>query len=111
MTIAKIGGSTSKVTTVDMTSPPITARPSGISIWLPCSNPSTIGTMPTVIAKAVVRIGRRRWPAATTAASVAAAPFCQCSFMKVTSNTELDTETPRHMIVPSTIRCSMSFPP
>ena len=33
--MVKIEGSTSKVANVDITSPPITARPSGACIWLP----------------------------------------------------------------------------
>ena len=85
---------------VDITSPPITARPSGACIWLPRSSASAIGTMPTVIAQAVIRIGRSRSPAPTMAASVEDAPPFQCSSMNVTSITEFDTETPRHMIEP-----------
>ena len=56
--------------------------------------------MPTVIAQAVIRIGRSRSPAPTMAASVEDVPVFQCSFMNVTSMTEFDTETPRHMIEP-----------
>ena len=56
--------------------------------------------MPTVIAQAVIKIGRRRSLAPMMAASVDEAPFFQCSSMKVTSITEFDTETPRHMIEP-----------
>ena len=85
---------------VDITRPPITARPSGACIWLPRSSASAIGTMPTVIAQAVIRIGRRRSPAPRIAASVEGDPPFQCSSMNVTSITEFDTETPRHMIEP-----------
>ena len=74
ITTAKIEGSTSKVANVDITSPPITARPSGACIWLPRSSASAIGTMPTVMAQAVIRIGRSRSPAPTMAASVEDAP-------------------------------------
>ena len=56
--------------------------------------------MPTVIAPAVIRIGRSRSPAPTIAASVEDAPLFQCSFMNVTSSTEFDTETPSDMIEP-----------
>ncbi len=70
ITSAKIEGTTSKVATVDITRPPITARPSGACIWLPRSSARAIGTMPTVIAQAVIRIGRRRSLAPTIAASV-----------------------------------------
>ena len=56
--------------------------------------------MPTVIAQAVIRIGRRRSLAPTMAASIEGLPFFQWSSMNVTSITEFDTETPRHMIEP-----------
>ena len=100
ITSAKIEGTTSKVANVDITRPPITARPSGACIWLPRSSASAIGTMPTVIAQAVIRIGRSRSLAPTMAASVEDAPAFQWSLMNVTSMTEFDTETPRHMIEP-----------
>ena len=85
---------------VDITRPPITANPSGACIWLPRSSASAIGTMPTVIAQAVIKIGRSRSLAPTMAASIEVAPLFQCSSMKVTSMTEFDTETPSDMIEP-----------
>ena len=85
---------------VNITSPPITARPRGACIWLPRSKASAIGTMPTVIAQAVIKIGRKRSPAPTIAASLDVDPPFQYSSMNVTSKTELETETPRHMIEP-----------
>ena len=66
---------TSRVANVDITRPPITARPSGACIWLPFSRARAIGTMPTVMAQAVMRIGRRRSPAPTMAASTAGTPL------------------------------------
>ena len=71
---AKIAGTTSNVATVDISSPPITAQPSGACISLPRSSASAIGTIPMVIAEAVIRIGRTRSAAPTAAASVAQAP-------------------------------------
>ena len=56
--------------------------------------------MPTVMAQAVIKIGRKRSLAPTMAASVEDAPAFQCSSMNVTIITELDTDTPRHMIEP-----------
>ena len=70
ITTAKIDGTNSRVANVDITSPPITARPSGACIWLPRSRASAIGTMPTVIAHAVIKIGRSRSLAPIMAASV-----------------------------------------
>ena len=85
---------------MDITSPPMTARPSGACIWLPFSSASAIGTMPTVIAQAVIRIGRSRSLAPRIDALTAGTPFFQCSSMNVTSMTEFDTDTPRDMIEP-----------
>ncbi len=56
--------------------------------------------MPTVIAHAVIKIGRSRSLAPVMAASTDDDPCFQCSSMNVTSITEFDTETPRHMIDP-----------
>ncbi len=88
------------VTKVDMTSPPMTARPSGASISLPCSSASAIGTMPIVMAQAVIRIGRSRSWAPARAASTATLRSRHSMSMKVTSITEFDTDTPMHMIEP-----------
>ena len=78
----------------------MTARPRGACIWLPFSSASAIGTMPTVIAQAVIKIGRNRSLAPMMDASTAGVPRFQCSSMNVTSMTEFDTDTPRHMIEP-----------
>ena len=56
--------------------------------------------MPMVMAQAVIKIGRIRSLAPIMAASVDGFPAFQCSSMNVTSITEFDTETPRHMIEP-----------
>ena len=86
---------------MDITRPPITARPSGACISLPRSSASAIGTMPTVIAQAVIRIGRSRsLRAVDRPPRSRTLPAFQWSFMNVTSMTEFDTETPRHMIEP-----------
>jgi len=66
-----------KVANVDITSPPITARPNGASIWLPFSNANAIGIIPTVIAHAVIKIGRKRWLAPRIADSVDGLPCFQ----------------------------------
>ncbi len=71
---AKTDGTMNSVTNVDTTSPPITARPKGASISLPCSSASAIGTMPTVMAQAVIRIGRSRSWAPARAASGTSLP-------------------------------------
>ena len=47
-------------------SPPTTARPSGAVCSPPSPRPSAIGTMPAIIARLVMRIGRRRLRAPST---------------------------------------------
>src|SRR5262249_469550 len=64
--------------------PPMTASPNGACIWLPFSNARAIGTMPTVMAHAVIRIGRSRSLAPKIDASTACKPRFQCSSMNVT---------------------------
>ena len=60
MISAKVDGTMNKVTKVETTKPPMTARPSGACSSLPCSSATAIGTMPTVMAQAVIRMGRNR---------------------------------------------------
>ncbi len=56
--------------------------------------------MPTVMAQAVMRIGRNRSWAPARAASGTTLPPCHSMAMNVTIITEFDTETPMHMIAP-----------
>ena len=96
----KTAGKTKRVQQVDASNPPITARPKGACICEPSSNANAIGSMPVVIAQAVMMIGLSLPAAPCTAASVTVKPSFQRSFMKVIIITELDTETPMHMIEP-----------
>ena len=97
---AKIEGTMNKVTNVDISSPPMTARPRGACIALPRSRANAIGAMPTDMAQAVIKMGRRRCSAPARAASGTSLPSCHSFAMNVTNMTELDTETPTHMIAP-----------
>ena len=53
-------GTINNVAKVETNNPPITARPSGACISVPCSSASAMGTMPIIIAQAVIKMGRNR---------------------------------------------------
>jgi hypothetical protein len=63
-------------------------------------NPSAIGTMPMIIANAVISTGRRRTNPASSAALVASPVRCSCSRAKLITSTLLAVATPMHMIAP-----------
>ena len=67
-----------------------------------CSSPAppiAIGTIPTIIAAAVISTGRIRvWPA-LSAASKAVCPFSCCSRAKVTSKIEFAEATPTTLLI------------
>lgn len=64
-----MAGKNVSVANVDKSKPPITARARG-AVWLPPSlTPSAIGSMPQIIALAVMRIARKRLVAPSWAAS------------------------------------------
>ena len=62
-------GTKKSVVTVARSSPPMTARPSGAFCSPPSPSPSDIGSMPMIIASAVMMTGRRRVIPAASAAS------------------------------------------
>ena len=98
--MAKTEGSTKRVASVAAARPPITARPSGAVCSPPSPNASAIGTMPASIAQLVMRMGRSRPCAPSTAASAASAPPRRLRSAKVTSKMALATATPMAMIAP-----------
>ena len=59
-----------------------------------------MGTMPTVMAQAVIKIGRSRSWAPAGRPRGLTLRSCHSMAMKVTSITEFDTDTPMHMIDP-----------
>ena len=80
-------------------SPPITARASTAF----CSSPAppiAIGSMPTIIAAAVISTGLRRVLPAATAASTGELPARLWSRAKVTSRMEFAEATPIDMMAP-----------
>ena len=101
MTIAKIGGNISSVPKVETSKPadrprgpaepPFGCPPPGPATSAPCRRS---WRRPSSESAASARV------APCTAASAAARPCCQSRAVNVTSITELETETPMHMIVP-----------
>src|SRR5215475_7207944 len=78
----------------------MTARPSGAFCSPPSPRPVAMGTMPIIMARAVIRTGRIRTKPACTAASRAFLPSCICSRAKETIKMLFAVATPMHMIEP-----------
>src|ERR1700722_19024953 len=95
-----IRGTKNRVAKVAIERPPMTARASGAFCSPPSPMPSAIGSMPTIIAKAVMMIGRSRVDPAETAAAKADRPRALSSLAKVTSRIELAVATPIDMMAP-----------
>ena len=81
---------------VDAARPPMTARPSGASY----SAPNATGIIPAIMAKVVIRMGRRRLAAPLTAAASAGAPSRRYRSANVASKIALATATPIAIIAP-----------
>ena len=67
-TKANTEGSTNSVAAVAAASPPMTARPKGAFCWPDSPKASAMGSMPAIMAQVVMRMGRSRLPAPSTAA-------------------------------------------
>ncbi len=93
-------GTNSKVAKVANIRPPITARPSGAFCSPPSPSPSDIGSMPIIIASAVMSTGRKRPKPASSAATLASMPWSSCSRAKLTTRMLLAVATPMHMMAP-----------
>ena len=78
----------------------MTARPSGAFCSPPSPRPSDIGSMPTTIARAVIKTGRSRVDPAENAAARASSPSRRWSLAKVIIRMLLAVATPMHMIAP-----------
>ena len=98
--IEKTQGTKNNVATVAKKRPPITARPSGAFCSPPSPRPIAIGTMPIIIARAVINTGRMRTKPAWTAAFFAFSPSRICSRANDTSKMLFAVATPMHMIAP-----------
>ena len=94
-------GSTSSVSTVDDTRPPITTIASGCEMKPPWPvMPSAIGVSAKIVASAVIRIGRRRRDPPAIVASCAFMPFSRYWFTRSTSTIALVTTMPMSMSTP-----------
>ncbi len=96
----KTVGTKNSVDTVAKSNPPITARPRGAFCSPPSPRPIAMGSIPMIIAKAVISTGRNRANPACTAASAAEHPAAKRSFAKLTTRMLLAVATPTHMIDP-----------
>ena len=97
---ANTAGTKNSVATVASDNPPMTARPSGAFCSPPSPNPSAIGTMPMIIASAVISTGRNRPKPASSAASSAERPSSSWSLAKLTTRMLLAVATPMHIMAP-----------
>lgn len=67
-------GMTSRVKTVDVRSPPMMTHDMELRVSEPAVTASAVGSMPTIMVKVVMRIGRRRSRPASITASFALMP-------------------------------------
>src|SRR2546430_12357191 len=110
MTIGGVGGATRRMlystgtTTrgkhVATSSPPDTARASGAFCSPPSPRPNAIGSIPMIMASAVMQTGRSRTEPALRAASKAESPARRWSSAKVMSRTLFAVATPKAMMLP-----------
>src|SRR5579884_2643683 len=88
-TRAKMAGRTNNVAMVAAARPPITARPSGTICLSASPSPIATGNIPAIIARLVIKMGRRRLRAPSLAASAAVAPLTRVRSAKVTNKMAL----------------------
>src|SRR6267143_251234 len=97
---ANTDGTKTRVATVAHSRPPMTARPSGAFCSPPSPSPSAMGTMPMIMASAVIKTGRKRVKPASTAA-IATSPCSRSrSLAKDTTRMLLAVATPTLMMAP-----------
>ena len=93
-------GTKNRVDSVAKTRPPITALPRGAFCSPPSPRPSAIGSMPRIIAVAVMITGRRRVRPALSTACAESAPSRSRSMAKVTTRMLFAVATPMLISVP-----------
>ena len=93
-------GTKNNVATVANNNPPITARPNGAFCSPPSPKPSAIGTMPMIMASAVISTGRMRVYPASIAACKAGTPISMRSRANETIRIEFAVATPMHITAP-----------
>ena len=89
-----------KVSTVEKSMPPSTAMPSGARESPPAPRPSAIGRMPTMVASAVIRIGRKRVFEACCTASTSGSPRSRSWFANSTIRIEFLVTRPTSITSP-----------
>ena len=88
------------VSTVEKPTPPTTAMPSGARDSPPAPLPIAIGRMPTMVASAVIRIGRKRMRDASNTASRALMPRSRSWLANSTIRIEFLVTSPTSMTSP-----------
>ena len=78
-------GTTTSVSSVEVMTPPMIARPIGACVSPLSPKPSASGNMPKIIAAVVIRMGRRRTCPAVSSASCSDAPLRRERLAKSTS--------------------------
>src|SRR5262249_50797392 len=96
----KTVGTKKSVATVANTRPPITARPRGAFCSPPSPRPSAIGSMPMIIASAVINTGRMRVAPPSSAAASGSAPSARRWRAKAMSRMLFAVATPIIIIAP-----------
>ena len=96
----KITGTKKRVAKVATPRPPMTARPSGAFCSPPSPSASDIGSMPRIIASAVMTTGRKRTLPAVSTAPMESLPASICWLAKVTMRIEFAVATPTAIIDP-----------
>ena len=93
-------GTTNSVVTVAKIRPPITARPSGAFCSPPSPIPSAIGSMPRIMAVAVISTGRILAYPAESIAARAVGTRARSPLANVTMRILLAVATPMHIMAP-----------
>ncbi len=78
----------------------MTARPRGAFCSPPSPSPRAIGTIPMIMANAVISTGRKRVKPASSAALRESLPSVIFSVAKLTTKMLFEVATPMHMIAP-----------
>src|SRR5271166_626059 len=96
----KTVGTKNSVATVATRSPPMTARPRGAFCSPPSPRANAIGSMPMIMASAVISTGRKRVNPASIAAVAESRPSARPSRAKLTSRMLFAVAMPMHMMAP-----------
>src|SRR5690625_3974594 len=104
------GGSTSRVSAVAVSNPPITTVARGFCTSAPAPVAMAIGMKPTMATSAVVRTARRRLAAPAAAASIGKSPALRRSRIACISTKPLSVATPDTAIKPTAADTEKGIP-